>query len=53
MPERKNDGIVFKHKTVTNFAFHLENKSDITATEFVFHYLIYSYAHLKRQLNQI
>ena len=50
MKERQN--FAFKCKKVTNFALSLENISDITVREFIFHYAINSCAYLKRQLTQ-
>ena len=53
MPECKIDGILsLKCKEVTNFALSLENKSDVTVQEFIFHYAINSCAYLKRQIKQ-
>ena len=43
MPERKNEGILsLDVNKVTNLALSLENKSDITLWEFIFHYAINS-----------
>ena len=50
MPERKKDGILSLNVKVTNLALSLENKSNITVWEFIFHYAINSCAYLERQL---
>ena len=43
---------VFKCKKVTNLALNLENKSDITVREFIFHYAINSWEYLERQITK-
>ena len=47
MSECKNDGIL---SLVTNFARSLENKLDITVTEFIFHCVCNFCAYLKKKI---